>query len=141
MNAEKNELVEAMYSFIRQRAGLGFGNYENVSAYRQEQRQITKDRHHAEALLAFVARSESIDADKIKAGLSAYAGRLSWDDKGLSYCAGQFFPTEYRKAVCACLSQTLWHWFREDCECDTREKIHKAARRQFGRSIVSKWFN
>jgi hypothetical protein len=133
---EKQLLTESLRRFIAQRAGMDWRNYGSVHAYRAEQRAVTKDRHHAEALLAFVERSPSVTAELIKSSLHAYSGRLSWD-----YVTGQYFPTEYRKAVCACLAQSLWHWFREDCGCDTSEKIRAAARRSFGRHIADRWFN
>jgi hypothetical protein len=137
----KTPLIESLYSFVRQRPGMEFGNYGNVAAYRSESRSITRDRDDALELLAFVSRSPSIGSDRIISGLSAYSGRLEWDGKSLSYCAGQYFPTEYRKAVCVCLASTLWAWFRDECECDTREAIVRAAKRNFSRRVVRRWFN
>ena len=62
-------------------------------------RGITKDRHHAEELLRAVER-RSIDAAALKLALTgSFSGRLAWDGKRLSYSAGQYFPTEYRRAV------------------------------------------
>lgn len=137
---EKTKLVESLYAFVNQRPGLEFGNYGCVASYRSEQRQIAKDKRHAELLLAFVLRS-SISAERIQSGLSAFSGRLSWDGNALSYCAGQYFPTEYRKAVCACLARTVWDWLREECNCDSREKIQAAARRNLGLAVARRWFN
>ena len=137
---EKDKMMDALATFIRQRAGLEFGNYGDWSAYRQEQRSITKDRHEAFALWQFVQRSDSVKAERI-AERATKGQRLSWNGKGWDYCTGQYFPTEYRPAVCRLLSAVLWDYFREDCGCDTREKIQQAAKRCFPRAIVRRWFN
>lgn len=34
---------------------------------------------------------------------------------GVGYCTGQYFPTEYRRAVCAVLASALWDYVREHC--------------------------
>lgn len=137
----RDVILEKLEQFARQRPGLDFANYGDVSAYRSESRSITKDLHHAESLLAAVRRT-LIPADKLASAFKrAYSGRLSWDGESLDYCTGQYWPTEYRRAVCAVLSAALWDYFREDCGCDTREKIQAAARRALPRHIVNRWFN
>lgn len=181
--SERENILSALSAWVRQRPGLEFGNYGDVSAYRSEMRSITKDLHHAETLLAAVAWRESITAADLKAAFRAFSGRLTWDGKKLSYCAGQYWPTEYRKAVCAVLSQALWDYYRDGCmptptyqtgdgkkfatEAEAKahcEAVHKATgsiisleeryngmsagnwlrstlRREFGRSIASRYFN
>jgi hypothetical protein len=162
MNAqtEREQILSALAAFIKQRPGLEFGNYGDVSAYRSEMRQITKDRHQAETLLAAVSWRESIGAKQLKEAFRAYSGRLTWDGKKLDYCTGQYFPTEYRRAVCAVLSAALWDYYRDQCmpKPDKREKHDKQApdtykgmsagdylrttlRREFGRTIANRWFN
>lgn len=61
----------------------------------------------------------------------------------VSYCAGQYWPTEYRRAVCAVLSSALWDYWRE-CAGDIPHKgeaIRKTARAELSRSIAQRWFN
>ena len=138
---EKEMMLGKLATFINQRPGLELGNYGDLSSYRSELRTITKARHQAHELLGLVARSGSIDAEQIKqAARSAYSGRLSWENGEWDYCTGQYFPTEYRNAACAVLSQALWNWFREKCNCETREKIQAAARRELSRSVATRWF-
>ena len=45
MEQRKEALINALNKFVRQRAGLKFGNYGDVTRYRAEQRAITRDRH------------------------------------------------------------------------------------------------
>lgn len=150
MFTEKENLIQALSHFIKQRPGLEFGNYGDVGAYRSELRSITKSRHHAEALLAQVSWRESITVDDIiRASQHAYSGRLTITrtDAGgfrIDYCTGQYFPTEYRKAVCAVLSSVLWDYWREGNPYGNKpgagDYIRDTARKELGRSIAQTWF-
>ena len=150
MDTRKQNLLNCIKNFIGQRAGLEFGNYGEISSYRQEQRRITKDRHHAEALINAVAWRDSITADNIiEASKRAYSGRLSIIETGdgafrIEYCTGQYFPTEYRAAACAVLAQALWYAWRSECPKDHAkpgEYIRHQARCCFGRSIQKRWLD
>lgn len=132
------QILEMLHRFVNQRPGLDFGNYGDVRSYRSEMHAIARDRADAIELLAYVGRS-SITAEQILDAMPrAYSGRLSWDGRALTYTTGQYFPTEYRKAVCAVLASAIWSYWREDH--DTADKIRAAARRTFGRGIASRWF-
>jgi len=142
----KTAILETLHKFTAQRAGLEFANYGDVVAYRAEQRSITKDRHHAEALLGYIARRDSITAEDIlKASEGAFSGRLSITADGekvrIDYCTGQYFPTEYRRAVCAVAASAIWARLREDSAESTGDSIRKAARRELGASLARRWFN
>jgi hypothetical protein len=142
----KSQILELLDSFARQRPGLEFGNYGDVKSYRAEMRSIGKDLSHARTLLRAVECRNSITAEDLRAGFDAYSGRLTLTDgpKGptLDYCVGQYFPTEYRRAVCAVLASVLWNYWREDTPVDKgADYIRNTARREFGRSIASRWFN
>lgn len=151
---ERDAILECLAAFINQRSGIEFRNYGDVRAFRSEQRSITKDGKQARELLAAVRWRSSIDADALKAALrGAFSGRLTWDAerRRLDYCAGQYFPTEYRRAVCAVLASALWGYFRENMPADgegSRKKgesagdyLRRTARREFGRAIAGRWFN
>jgi hypothetical protein len=133
---EKEKMLDALSVFIRQRPGLEFGNYGDRKAYSAELREITKTRHQAFELLAFVSRS-SITSEDIKQNAKH---RLEWMDGAWDYTTCQYFPVEYRRAACSMLSATAWDYFREQCGCDTREKIQQAARRNFSRAVANRWF-
>lgn len=181
MEPRKQAICDALARFIRQRPGLEFGNYGDVKAYRSELRSITKDRHHAETLLRAVMSHDSITADDlIRAAHDAYSGRLTIttdDDEQLQrhvtngdhfaaridYVTGQYFPTEYRRAVCAVLASALWYWTRghampEPTNTDgdgnrlypdhvnrsvvsAGDWLRAHFRREFGRGIASRWFS
>lgn len=148
MDTRKETIIACLRKFIAQRPGLEFGNYGDVSAYRSEMRSITKDRHHAEAMLSSVAWRDSITADTIlEASKHAFSGRLTITEPTpgrfvLDYCTGQYWPTEYRRAVCSVLSSALWDYWRE-CggAASTGDAIRKTAAAELSRSIAQRWFN
>ena len=160
----KSAILQTLARFIAQRPGLEFGNYGDVAAYRSEMRSITRDRHIAEQLLSYVAVRDSITADRILAAArDRFSGRLSITEREdgacvIDYCAGQYFPTEYRKAAAAVLAGAIWDWLREECMgtvvTDNNGKtyrladglspgdwLRRAARREFGRTIAARYFN
>ncbi len=118
METPSKELIVGMLDrFIRQRPGLEFGNYGDITAYRSELRSITKDFGTARMLLRRVELS-SMTAEQLMEGFRAYSGRLTLAKRAdgkweLDYCTGQYWPTEYRRAVCAVLASALWSYQRE----------------------------
>ena len=145
----KSAVMSAIFQFINQRPGLEFANYGDVSAYQQESRRITKDKHHAERLASYVMRRESITAaDIIEASKRAYAGRLTINpasDNGESfdvdYCAGQYFPTEYRRAAACVLACAIWQRLAADKPGADADHVRKAARRELGKTLAREFFN
>lgn len=140
--ATKSALVTLLANWIKQRPGLEYGNYGNVSAYRSELRNITRQRHDAETLLASVALADNISASDILAAFpQAFSGRLSFDaeNQKLEYCAGQYWPTEYRAAACAVLAYVLWAEARGHLK--TGDELRKHFRQQFGAAIQKRWFD
>ena len=143
----KDFLLDALYVFINKRPQLEFGNYRDIKSYRAESRAITKDLHHARKLLRALRLSDSITAeDIIRASEHAFSGRLSINvtDDGLvniDYCTGQYFPTEYRKAVAAICASTLWTFYRNECGYATADRIRQAAKRDFNSTIARHYFN
>lgn len=166
----RENLLHALSRFIAQRPGLEFANYGDAAAYRAESRSITADRRHAEALLAAVSWRTSITAGHIvSAARGAYSGRLTITEPTpgrfvLDYCAGQYFPTEYRRAVCAVLSSALWEYFRENMPApeyvqhgtagepmqtvavygkrreSAGDYLRATARRELPRAVAARWF-
>ena len=143
----RDNILHALAAFAATRPGLDPRNYISSwsdtagrKAYASEVRSITRDLHHARALLTAVRLSGITEAQLIEA-FRAFGGRLSWDGQRLDYCVNSYYPTEYRRAVCAVLASALWVYFREDCGCDTGDKIRLSARRALPRAIVSRWFN
>lgn len=139
----KESIIEALDAFIRQRPGLEFGNYGDVSAYRSEMRSIVKDLHHAYELLRAVERRDSITADDLLRAGATGRLTLTQTERGIrvDYCVGQYFPTEYRRAACSLLSSLLWDCWRDDMAEPTGDKVRAEARRSLSRPVVRRWFN
>ena len=141
MDIRKQSLINALQRFIAQRPGLEFGNYGDISAYRSEMRSITKDRRHAETMLRAISWRDSITADAIvDASKHAFSGRLTITepDPGrfvLDYCTGQYWPTEYRRAVANVLSSALWNYWRE-----AGDGPIGAAKRELSRGVAQRFF-
>jgi len=155
---KKQQIIAALYTFIAQRPGLEYGNYGEPVSYRAEVRAIGRDLTQARQLLRYVELRASITADDIiEASKRAYSGRLTIvtrDDGKVSvdYCTGQYFPTEYRKAVCAVLAAVLWDWKRTQCMPDSfrgatvpptspGDYLRASFKREFGRGMAARWFN
>ena len=140
---ERARVLAALYTFAHKRPRLECGNYGDRAAYRAEVRGITAQLHDARRLLRAVELLGSISSADIKEGFGAFSGRLSWDGKRLEYCTGQYWPTEYRAAVCAVMAQVLWRFFRGCAPIGTAnlgEYIRAAATRQLGRPLAARWF-
>lgn len=156
---ERECILNLLGAFMRQRSGLDWRNYGDAASYRAEQRSITRDLHHARTLLTAVRWRSSITADHLRAAFRAFSGRLSYDPakRRLDYCTGQYFPTEYRRAVCAVLAAALWDYAREnmpDPDAGTPEHeprrygglsagdwLRRYFHREFGRAISKRWFD
>lgn len=114
----KSELLRALRAFARQRPGLEFANYGDWRSYNQEAASITRDLAHAQTLLRAVELRDGITAaDVLAACRDAFSGRLTVDAvtcktgtvaARVGYCVGQYFPTEYRRAVAAVCASALW---------------------------------
>ena len=154
---KREQILRGLESFANQRPGLEPGNYgsgrDGFRAYRAESREITKDLHDVRQLLSHLSWRESVTAEHLEqSARSSYSGRLSLkfdDENGLrvDYCTGQYFPTEYRRAVCAVLAGAIWSATREDMENGDVKgespgtRIRDAFRREFGLRIARRWFD
>ena len=143
----KSDLIAALRGFISQRSGIDSRNYfsdwrdaSGVAAFRADYRRILRDGRHARRLIEAVAWRDSITADAI---IRSAGGRLEiaeCDGKvTVSYCAGQYFSTEYRAAVCRLLARVFWVYWQ--CDGADADAIRKRARDEFGRGIAQAWFN
>lgn len=103
-------VLDAIEKFIKAKPGLDPRNYGTVAeadrrGYRNEANRISHDR--AKALTALsVAREIKPYGDALEHAFKyVYSGSLSWTEDALAYCTGQYFPTEYRVAARAVLSE------------------------------------
>ena len=151
----KQTIIDSLRRFARQRPGLEYGNYGDPVAYRAELRSITKDLSEAQRMLRAIELRDSITAeDLLQAARGAFSGRLSIDPAtgAIDYCTGQYWPTEYRRAVCAVCASALWSYWRDSASATEGTPTHqpgivnmgdylrRTASREFGRGIASRWF-
>lgn len=139
----KSEICAMLRAFAAQRSGLDWRNYANdwrdksgMDALRSDRSRILQHGRDARALLSFVEHSP-IPVEFIMRELET--GRLTFNSarNALDYCAGQYFPVEYRAAVCRTLANVIWRFYRDNVTPDVRT----FARETFGRGIASRWFN
>ncbi len=163
-------ILTAIRNFINSRPGLEFANYGDVTSYRAEQRSIARAKRDALTLLSAVTWREGIDAEALmRAARSAFSGRLSITERedgriALEYCAGQYYPTEYRNAACAVLASALWDYARDSMPTPTYVQhgsaddrpmrtearydgmsagdwLRRYFRREFGATMQRRWFD
>ena len=141
---KKEIILNAIAAFARQRPGMDPRDYGDWRAYRREAASVTADLAHFRELLAAVSWRDSITAaDILEAARGAYSGRLLIEEEPdgsarISYCTGQYFPTEYRRAACAVLAAALWARWRDDirpqhwrvtCRDDSGDRIAATSQR------------
>lgn len=90
---------QAVYAFITQTPGFCSANYTSRAQYNSDARPVIKDRHTA---LNFLAKCESEGLD-----ITKDSGRLTIRGGLVQYVAGQYWPTEFRRAVVAHLEDVL----------------------------------
>ena len=134
----RTEILEALHRFVAQRSGIDGRNYGGRESFLEDYRRILRDGRDARALLRVVELSTCLP-DSILVDLLR-SGRLTWDGKRLDYCAGQYFPTEYRAAACRTLASALWCYW-SDGGRHSADQIRAAARQNLGRGIAKRWFN
>jgi len=156
MDAKKRAIMDALWVFVAQRPGLEFGNYGDVRAYRSEVRRIGRQLQQARTLLRAVEWRDGITGDALLKAFRAYSGRLTCKVEepeagryrvALDYCTGQYWPTEYRAAVCAVASAALWGALRDSIPNEGRDGVspgdlmRRHFRREFGRGIQAAWLD
>ena len=142
MNITREQVLSLLTAFVSQRSGIDYRDYGDRSSFMGDYNTILKDGKTARKLLQKVEWS-SMTVETLLDAFRAFSGRLQITEKDgelrLDYCTGQYFPTEYRAAVCAVLASALWSHYREDS--DTGPTLHKKFVRMFGRGIAARWFN
>jgi hypothetical protein len=136
----RSEILEALARFVAQRSGIDGRNYgASREAFMQDYRRILRDGRDARAMLRLVDLSQGLPGETLAEVLRS--GRLTWDGQRLEFTACQYFPTEYRAAVCRALASALWRFWgglggRTSCD-----QIRADARRSLSPGIAKRWFN
>lgn len=141
--ALKLAILDALRIYVRQRPGLDFANYGDWAVFRSESRRITRQLNDAELLIDAVELRQSITADDILAEATererltiTMTGALV----GISYTTGQYWPTEYRAAVCRLLSRVLWRYWADDLPPCSADEVRRIARLEMGLPLSRRWF-
>jgi hypothetical protein len=141
----KQTYLAALYAFTAQRSGINYQDYGDRESFNGDYRPIIRHGAQARKMLRAIELRDSITAQNlIDAANSAFSGRLQFVEKGekvgVDYCTGQYFATEYRKAVCAVCASVLWSYWRAS-GYSKGDAIRAQARKELGRAIASTWFN
>jgi len=148
MKQTTQTIIDKLVKFVNQRPGLDFCNYGDISAYRSESREITKDRQDFFELFTLASRRvENLEA-KLTAYLTNTSDRLQINNEGqLTYCTGQYFPTEYRPAANRVLRSLIWDSYRDEKDSEGKDvyqdgnEIRKAIRRNISRRVAKNYFS
>jgi len=140
--------IEKLTKFVNQRPGLDFADYGNVSLYRKEMAEITRDRNDYFELLALAhSRVDNLN-EVLTEKLSNSENRLSLSKEGnIIYCTGQYFPTEYRPAANAALKYIIWRSYANEMDSNNNPvytdgiAIRKAIKRRVSRRVYRLYFN
>lgn len=103
IDTAKNPAMSLLIDYAAQNPGLEFGNYGDVKPYRAELRSIGADWRRVCIALDECGTLGVTDESIIEASKHAFSGRLTWSGDHWDYCAGQYWPTEYRAAVASVL--------------------------------------
>lgn len=143
----RTKILDTLDAFVLQRPGLDPRDYisharddQGRKAYAADARRVAKQLNHAKTLLSYIRPRKAINANLLQDSFRAFSGRLTWDGEKLEYCAGQYFPTEYRASVCAVLSAAIWAYYREILGLKTGQDIRAMARRDLPTSVAREWF-
>lgn len=135
MNAET---IGILRRFAHQRPNLEPGNYSSAAEYRKEARTIQRQLRDARAILNACERL-GVGPDAWRDAMAT--DRLKVENGRAEFDACQYWPTEYRLAVCRVGMSAIWSHLRDAWQCKTRDRIQLVAREYLPASIVRRWFN
>jgi hypothetical protein len=130
--------VDILRKFAAARPNLEPGNYSSAADYRREARAIQKQLRDARAILSACERL-NIGPDAWRDAMAT--DRLKIANGRAEFDVCQYWPTEYRLAVCRVGKSAIWSHLRDAMGCKTRDEIQLAAREYLPSSIVRRWFN
>ena len=119
--------LRAIAVYAAQNPGLDFRDYGDGPAYRTDARRITRDLRRCRDAMRSCVAYRITDDDVIDAARRTFSGRLTLTKRddgciGIDYCAGQYWPTEYRAACAAVLEQVAREAYQR-AEEEAREEV------------------
>lgn len=159
----KTQILTAIEAHVKQRPGFESGNYGDSKSWNADCSRALRDLHDALTLVrACALRSYLIADDLLQAARDSFSGRLTIEVKpmqnagyygveanyiSISYCTGQYYPTEFRAAACSVLGSALFSAMRRDLvethgnEKVTGNMIRKTLRIHHGARLQRKWMD
>jgi hypothetical protein len=134
MTNTSTSYLEALDALVDSRPMLEPGNYGDRASYRADQRGNVQARADYRLLRLYVAPTDAELAD------AARGSRIEFDGYYAHYCAGQYYPVEYRPAACRLLARVWWERTAKQ-EGRTADSLRAYARVLFGRGIARRWFS
>lgn len=144
--ATKQGAFQALLAYARKRPGLDMRDYgggmDGYLAYQQELRGIQKDFRRVKELTTVAIGLGIGDDAVIEAAKHAFSGRLEWAGDHWEYCTGQYWPTEYRKAVAAVLDQAI-HAYKQAHAAEIHKPVFATVSdvRAYHEATGSHWFD
>lgn len=108
------DIYEQIRKLVNSRPGFDSGNYDTSASYSADMRTAMKDRETALALLEHWFFRAYVKPETLGRYLEQSSGRLTLKDGQIEYIAGQYYPTEYRRAVVCALASCLWRALQEE---------------------------
>ncbi len=134
--------LEALDALVDSRPMLEPGNYGDRASYRADQRGNVQARADYWRLRAGVAPDNATLAAFVRGSRISFCDDN--DGNGVQvaeYCAGQYYPVEYRPAACRLLARVWWERQAERTSMGMADDIRRQARAVFGRGIARRWFS
>jgi hypothetical protein len=142
---ENKEIIAALRKFVAKRSGLDWRNYycsyadvDGVKAYRADRAEIAKDGKHARQLLTLC---ELLKIPLTRLVRSQDRLNMNVETASVEYTTGQYFPTEYRAAVCRACASAIWDWLINTERARNRAEVQAWIKARLGRGIANAWFN
>jgi hypothetical protein len=66
---------------------------------------------------------------------------MNVETASVEYTTGQYFPTEYRAAVCRACASAIWDWLINTERARNRAEVQAWIKARLGRGIANAWFN
>lgn len=139
-------ILRMLRDFAKQRPGLDPRNYishwsdaAGRAAYRAEARRITRQLGDARELIGLASLTPDAIGPHLRAELQRGRLTLAPDGDGwrLDYTTGQYWPVEYRAAVCRVLAGALWAMLRHR---HPDRHPRDSARQLVTRGVFKRWF-
>jgi hypothetical protein len=145
MTPDKKTLLVLLRKFVSQRPGLNPADYADASSYRADSRLCTRQLNDALTLLPQIEMRTNISAEAIASRLQPES-RLSIETLPsgalrLDYTAGQYWPMEFRAAVCRLCADLLWSDSFDAFPRISGDERRAHFREWFGRGMAGRWFN